>query len=348
MKRSSKQIDSPRKQQKVREVPFSAALIPAFIYSEIAVFLKAEELLLSAALVCGSWYIGISSHAVWDEVKKRDFGHLYESLSTRPYREGIRATYMCYPDPTSNRICWMHPIKRSLSWSILTDDTLIKRKGSWLLLKSAELFLCGGCKANNLMHNMQLLTLYNYTCTLSLTNMTRTDLRPMPEAKMMVPIVEAERAVFAFGGISNAGWALSAHKCDLASGQWTAITPCSRHHLSFSPVLHHQLIYLICKDGIDTYSLPTDQYSLVLSYSFSAHNLAWLQGDNLYIADPVLVSVNIRTWQVRAISTTPLRAGMWWSTPPFAAQNKVYIGQRSKILCLDMRNFAWETAVDSV
>lgn len=348
MKRTSQGKDHVRKQQKVKESSFSAALIPAFVYSEIAVFLSAKELLLGLSLTCRSWHLGVSAASVWEEVKKRDFGRLYEGLCSRPYREAVQATYLCYPDPASNRLCWMQPLHLTLIWTALADDTLFRRKASWLLLKSADLFLCGGCKANNLMHNMQLLTLYDHTCTVSLRDRTRTDLDPMLEAKMMVPIVEAEEAVWAFGGISSAGWALSAHKLDLRTAHWTAISTLSRPHLSFSPVLYQREIYLICKDGIDAYSLQTAQYRLILSYSFSAHNLCWLQGEMLYIADPVLVSVNMRTWQVRAIGTTPLRAGMWWSNPPFQNQNKVYIGQRNKILCLDMRTFAWETAVDSI
>ena len=348
MKRLSQTKDHVRKQHKAKASEFSAVLIPAFVYSEIAVFLKAEELLLGVALTCRSWYIGSSALVVWEEIKKRDFGRLYESLSCQSYREGVRATYLCYPDPASNRICWLHPGRLSLLWASLADDTLFRRKSSWLLLKSADLFICGGCKANNLMHNMQLLTLYDHTCTVSLRDRTRTDLQPMLEAKMMVPIVEAEEAVWTFGGISSAGWALSAHKLDLKTAQWTALPALSRPHLSFSPVLYQRDIYLICKDGIDAFSLQTAQYRPVLLYSFSAHNLCWLHGETLYIADPVLVSVNMRTWQIRAIGTTPLRAGMWWSSPPFQVPGKVYIGQRNKILCLDMRNFSWEIAVDSL
>ena len=50
MKRLSQTKDHVRKQHKAKASKFSAVLIPAFVYSEVAVFLKAEELLLGVAL----------------------------------------------------------------------------------------------------------------------------------------------------------------------------------------------------------------------------------------------------------------------------------------------------------
>lgn len=348
MKRSHPESPAPHKRSKLHPDLFSVSLLPPFIYSELAVYFPVQELLLSLTLVCRSWDVGFSSKVVWDEVKKRDLGLLYEKLASLTYREAIKNTYLCYPDPVSNRICWIHPTKRSISWSNLPENTQIRRKSSWLILKSADLFICGGCKANTLVQNMQLLTLYDSVNLVSLSDMSCRDLESLPEVKMMLPLVEVEQEIYAFGGISATGWSVTAHKYDRNTEHWRDINPLPRPHLSFAPVRHAGQLYLVCGDGLEAYNLQIGVYRTVLQHGFACHNLAWLIGDDLYIADPVLVIVNLRSFQMRVIGPTPLRSGMWWPNAPFLWGDHVYMGKQNKVLCMDLRRFSWDIAVESL
>ena len=344
--RKNRENQSLRKHAKSHEAHFSATLLPSFAFNVVALNLPVPEILLGTALVCKSWHIGSMDKGLWEELKKRDVGERC-SVVGMEYRMAIRCTFGVCVDNAASRLGWMRPSSLSFTWSPLPESLQLRRKSTWLLLTSAQVFMCGGCKANVLLHNMQLIAYFDQTTLINIVDLSYEQGEAMPQAKMSVPVVEMEGQVFAFGGISNNGWALTADRFEVRTKTWHSLPDTPAPILSYSPVLYHSSIYLVTEHSLEQVHPQSSTYRCLLLYLFSAHNLCWLSHDELYIAHRSLTTINLRSLAVRERGMTTLRIGMWWTTTPMVVGGKVYIGQKESVLCLDMRTEEWTVAVEA-